>query len=222
MNFYRKAGKGGRSGMSVRKAHDPSGACGSAVPGSSPRESGARGHGAWARPGRTLAAWFGAAVLTCANTAPAHAEPAAELAGLFMQACVPYAGNPKLLRAWASSKGLPELPEPARRLFLHGAKGTAFDASVPPEKYVLISSDDGLCSAITNRVKGQAVVQALENDLRAANIAFRLAIERDDKQENQIYDREYLATKNGHGWRILIAIVRDPQGGQAMLTAGPE
>ena len=175
-----------------------------------------------ARPGRTVTACAGAVLVTVATIAPARADPAAELAGLFMQACIPYAGNPKLLRAWASSTGLPELPEAARRLFLRGAKGTVFDASVPPGKYALISSDDGLCSAVTNQANGSAVVAALETDLRAANIAFRLAIERDDKQENQIYDREYLATKNGHGWRILAATVRDPQGGQAMLTAGPE
>ncbi len=75
---------------------------------------------------------------------------------------------------------------------------------------------------MTNQADGSAVVAALESDLTVAGVAFRLAIERDDKQVAQIHDREYLATKNGRGWRILVATVRDPKGGQAMLTAAPE
>jgi hypothetical protein len=161
-------------------------------------------------------------VAIVAGITPARAEPAAELTGLFMQACLPYAGNPKELRAWAAQKSLPEVPDPARTMFLHGAAGVVFDASVPPDKYVLISSDDGLCSAVTNQAKSQAVIDALESDLKGAGIAFRLAIERNDKNVSEIHDREYLAVKNGHGWRILIATVTDPQGGQAMLTAAPE
>lgn len=157
-----------------------------------------------------------------ATVGPARAAPATELAGLFMQACLPYAGNPGELRAWAAKKGLPQVPDPARAMFLHGSPGVVFDASEPPEKYVLVSSDDGLCSAVTNQVRSQPVIDALEADLKGAGIAFRLAIERDDKHVSEIHDREYLAVKNGHGWRILVATVRDPQGGQAMLTAAPE
>lgn len=157
-----------------------------------------------------------------ALTLPAHADPAPELAGLFLQSCIPYAGDPPALRAWAAKAGLPQVPDPARAIFLHGAPGTVFDASLPPEKYVLVSSDDGLCATVTNKAEGTAVIAALEADLKTAGVAFRLAIERDDRQVAQIHDREYLATKNGRGWRILVATVKDPQGGQAMLTAAPE
>ncbi|MBN8905804.1 MAG: hypothetical protein J0H99_04085, partial [Rhodospirillales bacterium] len=106
--------------------------------------------------------------------------------------------------------------------FLRGAPGLVFDASLPPEKFVLLSPDDGLCAALTNQAVGTDVIRAVESDLTAAGIAFRLAIERDDKTLPDIHNREYLATKNGHGWRILIATVKDPAGGQAMLTAAPE
>lgn len=159
--------------------------------------------------------------IACLATA-ARADPAPELAGLFMQSCVPYAGDPAALRSWAVTTKLPQVPDPARTVFLHGAPGQVFDASLPPEKYVVVSSDDGLCATVTNQAEGSAVVAALEDDLKTAGIAFRLAIERDDKQASQIHHREYLATKNGRGWRILIATVKDAKGGQAMLTAAPE
>jgi hypothetical protein len=153
---------------------------------------------------------------------PDATGPAPQLAGLFVQSCLPYAGDPAGLRAWAAKTGLPTVPETASKIFLHGAPGTVFDASLPPEKFVVISSDDGLCATVTNQAEGDAVVTALEGDLKFAGVAFRLAIERDDKQQPQIHNREYLATKNGRGWRILVATVKDSKGGQAMLTAAPE
>jgi hypothetical protein len=153
----------------------------------------------------------------------AHAaDQSAALAGLFMQSCLNYAGDPAGLRAWATGKGLPKVPEKARAAFLHGAPGQVFDASDNEGKFVVASADDGICSAVTNKVSQAAIVAALEGDLRAAGIAFRLVIERDDKTIPDIHDREYLATKNGRSWRILLATVKDPSGGQAMITGAPE
>ena len=171
-----------------------------------------------------LAAALGVAAFAHAAIAQSDATDAAQqLAGLFMQSCLPYAGKPGALRAWARRTGLPTLPDQARSAFLHGAPGVAFDASIPGHgKYVLASSDDGICSAITNATTDAAVASALEDDLTHIGIAFRLVIERDDKQINAIHYREYLAAKNGQGWRLLIATVKDLKGGQAMLTAAPE
>ncbi|MFL5283567.1 MAG: NMCC_0638 family (lipo)protein [Rhodopila sp.] len=151
----------------------------------------------------------------------AHADPSAALAGLFMQSCLPYAGDPAGLRAWAAGKGLPKVPEQARKAFLLGAPGDVFDASDNEGKFVVASSDDGICSTATNKVTGPAITEALESDLRASGIAFRLVIERDDKTIPDIHDREYLATKNGRNWRILLATVKDRSGGQAMITGAP-
>ena len=39
---------------------------------------------------------------------------------------------------------------------------------------------------------------------------------------NAIHDREYLAAQDKLGWRILAAVVKGDQGGEAMLTAAPE
>jgi cation transport regulator ChaC len=85
-----------------------------------------------------------------------------------------------------------------------------------------VSGDDGLCSAVTDRATEAQVTAALEAGFHQAGLAFRLAIERDDKQISAIHDREYLATRNKRVWRVLASTVKGDQGGEAMLTAGPE
>jgi hypothetical protein len=126
------------------------------------------------------------------------------------------------LRDWAQRTGLPPVPEQARAAFLHGAPGLAFDASAAGTKLVLVSSNDGICSAATDHATQPQVTAALEAGFHQAGLAFRLVIERDDKQVTAIHDREYLATRDKRGWRVLAATVKGDQGGQAMLTAGPE
>ncbi len=152
----------------------------------------------------------------------AHAGAADELVGLFLQACLPFAGTPKALRDWVANAGLPQVPDQARAAFLHGAGGQVFDASAAGIKLVLVSSDDGLCSAITDRATEAEVTQALESALQAAGLKFRMVIERDDAAVKAIHDREYLAAKDKRGWRILAATVKGEEGGEAMLTAAPE
>ena len=114
------------------------------------------------------------------------------------------------------------MPEQARAAFLHGAPGQAFDATTGGVKLVLVSSDDGICSAVTDKGTQQAVTDALEAGFRLAELKFRLVIERDDAQLGAIHHREYLAAKDQHGWRVLAATVKGDQGGEAMLTAAPE
>jgi hypothetical protein len=197
-----------------------------AAPPTQPRRRAHRApHGRAASPARPrLAIRLAALLLAGPMLAPAHAAPpvAQDLAGLFMQACLSYAGAPNALRAWAADRALPDLPEPARRAFLLNATGRVFDASTTTGKFVLVSTDDGLCSAVTNAVPGEAVVAQLEADLRQAGIRFRLVIERDDKAASALHYREYLATRDGRIWRILAATVLGQPSGHAMLTAGPE
>jgi hypothetical protein len=152
----------------------------------------------------------------------AHAGAPEELVGLFIQGCMPFVGNAAALRDWAGHTGLQPVAEQARAAFLHGAPGQVFDGSAPDAKLVLVSSDDGLCSAATDQATTQAVTDALEAGFRQAGLAFRLVIERDDTHLDAIHDREYLATKDNKGWRVLAATVKDDKGGEAMLTAAPE
>lgn len=174
--------------------------------------------------GRGQRGWGLAALLVVGLLAtPARAAgPAKELAGLFIQGCLNFAGNPAGLRAWAHRQHLPMVPQPARAVFLHGAPGTAFDASEPGEKLVLVSADDGICSAITNHAAGAPAAAALEQDLHRLNIRFRLVINHEDPDAAALHYREYLAARGKRAWRVLVASVKGKQNGQVMLTAAPE
>jgi hypothetical protein len=152
----------------------------------------------------------------------AYAGAPEELVGLFIQGCLPFAGNPQALRDWAKRIGLPPVPEQARAAFLHGVPGQAFDGSAADAKLVLVSSDDGLCSTATDQATQPAVAEALEAGFRQAGLTFRLVVERNDTHVDAIHNREYLAAKDKRGWRVLAATVKDDKGGEAMLTAAPE
>jgi hypothetical protein len=154
--------------------------------------------------------------------AAARAGSAEQLVGLFIQGCLPFAGNALALREWAQRSGLRPVPEQARATFLHGAPGQVFDASAAEAKLVLVSSDDGLCSAVTDQSAQLAVNDALEAGFRQAGLTFRLVIERDDAHVGAIHDREYLAAKEKRGWRVLEATLNGDREGEAMLTAAPE
>lgn len=157
---------------------------------------------------------------------PAHAstgnEMARQLAGLFLQSCLPYAGDPPALDAWARRMGLAEVPDPARRAFLHGNSGQVFDASNSQGKFVIISWDGGTCADVAQAANGAALVRDLEGDLRRAGLTVALLHDREDPAQKQLRHREYRATKNGHSWRILASWVMDQPEGQAMLTAAAE
>jgi hypothetical protein len=135
---------------------------------------------------------------------------------------MPFAGNPHALRDWADRFGLRPVPEQAIAAFLHGAPGQAYDASAAGTKLVLVSSDDGICSAVTDHATEAAVTAALEAILQQAGLRFRLVIEHDDTKVGTIHDREYLVAKDKQGWRVLAATVKGEAGGEAMLTAAPE
>lgn len=126
------------------------------------------------------------------------------------------------MRQWAAQRKLPEVPDPARAAFLSGAPGKVFDASNAVGKLALLSSDDGICAVVTDRSGDRETIERLERVLTDAGVAFRLVIERDDKLNPKLHDREYLATRKGQSWRILAATVRGDARGQAMLTAAPE
>lgn len=117
---------------------------------------------------------------------------------------------------------MPDVPNPARDAFLHGAAGRVFDGSAADAKLVLVSSDDGICSVVTDRAATGQVTEALEAGFGKAALRFRFVVERDDPAAKDIHHREYLVAKGKLGWRVLAATVNESAGGQAMLTAAPE
>ena len=76
-----------------------------------------------------VAAVMFAGVASPVRAADRAADQAAQIAGLFMQSCVQYAGNPTALRAWAGREKLVMAQQAEADEFLDGLPGVVFDAS---------------------------------------------------------------------------------------------
>jgi hypothetical protein len=165
----------------------------------------------------TLAVWTASAIPACADS-PSDVN-ARQVAGLFMQSCIQFAGDTDGLRSWAKQTSLKQLPRDAADRFLYGLPGVVFDASNKDGKFVLVSEDGGSCSAIAEIANGTGVIANLEQDLNAAKIAFKMTGEKNDSEERALKHREYLATQGDRQWLLLVSTVKDANGGQVMLTA---
>ena len=144
---------------------------------------------------------------------------AKQVAGLFVQSCVRFADDKDGLRGWAGKTGLKALPAGAQSRFLYGLPGVVFDASNKLGKFVLVSEDGGSCSVVAEMASGPVVIADLEQDLNEAKISFKVTAEKADAEEKALKHREYRASRGERGWLLLVSTVRDPVGGQAMLTA---
>jgi hypothetical protein len=98
---------------------------------------------------------------------PARAQDAVDPAsdpgqvvGLFVDACLRYAGEPQALRAWIATYHLPQLPDDQASIFLGGRAGQAFGASTASGKHALDSFDDGACEVVV-QADDPATVQAI-------------------------------------------------------------
>jgi hypothetical protein len=160
----------------------------------------------------------GALAVPCRADEPAVVN-AKQVAGLFMQSCLRFAGDRDGLRAWARTTKLQELPPTGQDYFLHGLAGVVFDASTKDGKFVLVSEDGGSCSVLAETASGPSVVTDLEQDLKDAQITFKITSDRDDAVEKALRHREYTASKGDHGWLLLVSTVKGDAGGEVMLTA---
>jgi hypothetical protein len=154
-----------------------------------------------------------------ARAADAPNSSAKQVAGLFMQGCVQFAGDRDGLREWARKLGLQELPADVQEQFLYGLPGVVFDASNKEGKFVLVSEDNGSCSAIAEMASGPNVIAELEKYMQGASISFNVTAEKGDEAEKALKHREYVAAQGQRQWLLLISTVKSPTGGQAMLTA---
>src|SRR5579863_5456591 len=149
---------------------------------------------------------------------PAAADAAAQVVGLFMQSCVRFAGDPDGLRAWAPKAGMQPLPTQGQQAFLYGLPGVVFDASTKSDKLVVISENEGACSAMSASASGPLVVQTLEQVMQQAHIDFTMTHEDDDQQEKTLHHREYTASQGARHWEMLVSIVKGAAPGEVMLT----
>lgn len=169
---------------------------------------------------RAAAAWMTALVASHAGArAEEHAVmDAQQLAGLFVQSCVQFAGDPKGLRVWAQKTKFAPLPPDGQSAFLNGLPGIAYDATNTQGKFVLISEDGGACSAVAEHADAAAVVTALEGFLRDQKVPFELTSQRSDSQETALQHREYAANRDGRPLAMLVSTTASPEGGEAMLS----
>jgi hypothetical protein len=144
---------------------------------------------------------------------------AKQAAGLFVQSCLRFAGDKDALRGWAKKTGLKELPASVQDQFLYGLPGVVFDASNKEGKFVLVSEDGGSCSVIAEMASGPVVISDLEQAMNEAKITFKVTADKADTVENSLKHREYQASQGERAWLLLVSTVKDPIGGQAMLTA---
>ena len=176
---------------------------------------------------RLACVWFVATIGLAALASSARADDATnvaakQVAGLFMQSCVQFAGDKDGLRGWAKKTGLKALPVAVQDRFLYGLPGVVFDASNKDGKFVLVSEDGGSCSVVAEMANGPVVITNLEQDLNDAKIAFKVTAEKPDSEEKVLNHREYQASQGDRGWLLLVSTVKDPLGGQAMLTANSD
>ena len=149
---------------------------------------------------------------------PAAADAAAQVVGLFMQSCVRFAGDPDGLRAWAPKAGMQPLPAQGQQAFLYGLPGVVFDASTKSDKLVVISENQGACSAMSESASGPLVVKTLEQVMQQAHIDFTMTHEDDDQQEKTLHHLEYTASQGTRHWEMLISVVKGATPGEVMLT----
>jgi len=148
-------------------------------------------------------------------------QSAVEVSGLFIQSCLRFAGDPTGLRAWAVAQKLPALPDAGQAAFLGGRPGIAYDATDAAGKFVLVSNDDGSCSAIAQRADPDALAEALPRLLREAGVTIRAAGERSDPEETALRWRGFEAAKGERRWSIAVGTASGRAGGQAILSAAP-
>jgi len=146
-------------------------------------------------------------------------DTAKQVAGLFMQSCIQFAGDKDGLRSWAKQTGLKALPPAVQDRFLYGLPGVVFDASNKAGRFVLVSEDGGSCSIVAELANGPVVITDLEKDLNDAKISFKVTGDSVDSAEKALKHREYTATQGDREWLLMVSTVKDPAGGQAMLTA---
>ncbi len=164
-----------------------------------------------------LAVLAASAVAAQARADDRAVQAADEAAGLFVQACVPFAGDRAGLRQWILDHNLPPLPPGGQAAFLHGQPGVAYDATSPGGKFVLIAGEGGACSVVTPRADPEALAASVQRDLRALGLTVEAGNAREDETQAGLRWTDYTASKDARRWSLTVG----SGGGLAMLTARP-
>jgi hypothetical protein len=158
----------------------------------------------------SLTFWIaGALGLSVVSAVPIAAQVSApdsnapQIAGLFEQSCMRFAGNTAGLRAWIASQDLPVVPGTGIRFFLSDRPGRAFNASNSLGKYVLASYDDGTCEVVAMTADFGAVQETLLNDLKSDGLTITPILRRTDT-DGGANQQMYRATLRQVHWVLSI------------------
>jgi len=167
-----------------------------------------------AHPAATLGAALHAGPVQAAEPAaiappPPVAAAAEQAAWLFARACLPGAGQPDGLRAWAGRARMPRLPAWAVVGFAGpGRPAQVFDAGTPAGKMVLVSANDGACQVVMQRATQQAAEAALARVLGRLGVTLTPVLAKPDRGD-AVALRLYRAAATRHGWLLSVASVGD-------------
>ena len=183
-------------------------------------------HGRPAKP--ALLGLLAGLLILAALENPAHAadtaqaeDNAKQAVGLFLRSCVEFSGDRDGLRDWVKKSGFPEIRDRGAEIFLYGLPGAVYDATANGTKLVLVTEDNGSCSAFAPLADGPTVLRELERILRESRVKLDITADKSDPKESKLRHREYTAAGAKHEWQMLVSTVNDPAGGEAMLTANP-
>lgn len=103
--------------------------------------------------------------------APDNPSPAAaQLIGLFTQTCVQFAGRRDALRDFLTRKGVPELSEGGKAIFLRARKGVGYDATNKVTRLALVSEDNGACTAFMGEGGNADIISQVRSLFRGLHV----------------------------------------------------
>ena len=159
-----------------------------------------------------------------ALVAPARSDDAPkaaanQVAGLFTQSCIQFAGDTESLRGWADRTGLKALPAEAQNVLPPRPAGYRVRRLQQAGQIRVDLRGRRLLLGRCPIASGPVAIADLEHDMNDARIAFKVTGEETDPEEKSLTHREYLASQGQREWLLLVSTVKDPPAGQAMLTA---
>lgn len=127
-----------------------------------------------------------------------------QVAGLFLQSCMKYAGNAAGLREWVSAHRLPQIPADQAATFLGSlGAGEAYGASNASGKHALVSYDSGACRVLALSGDASDIQQTLLALLRGQGVTVVPVLAR-AKPDSSSSQGLFEATFGPRHWRVSI------------------
>jgi len=166
-----------------------------------------------------------AALVLSMNVSVARADDASlqaarQVVGLLTQGCLQFAGNATGLRDALRRKGVPELKQEARAIFMRDKTGSGFDASNKTTRLAIVSKDNGLCDVVLGDKSGADVVPLLEESLKRIRIEITKEGEED---RGQMHVTFFSLRLRSQPFKIVASTNNHPVGSiTSIVTLSPE